>query len=171
MSAQHRQDVLGRQLCCRQRHRAGQCQACTGRCKVLCNRDSNYLQDSLDVHQDVAPQRGMAAAQPLTATRHDSLGQDVDESAVRAVSAVQGRGCQAPLEPWYGLGVPRAGCGRAAGLIRACGRTKAERVQTLPEGGCFPRSQAEGHWADPTPRRHCCPSQGAGGSQAGPGPP
>lgn len=163
--------MLGRQLCCRQRHWAGQCQACTGRCKVLCNGGSNYVQDSLDVHRDVAPQTGMAAAQPLTVTRHDSLGQDVDESAVRAVSAVQGRGCRARVEPRHGLGVPRAGCGRAVGPIRACGRTKAEPAQALPERGCFPQSQAEGHWVDLTPRRHCCPARGAGGSQAGPGPP
>lgn len=80
----------------RQRHWAGQCQACMGCCKVLCNGGSNYLQNSLDVHQDATPSRGMAAAQPLTATRHNSLGQDVDESAVQAVSAVQGRGQSDP---------------------------------------------------------------------------
>ena len=100
VSAQHRQDLLGRQLYrrqSRQRHWAGQCQACVGRCKVLCNGGSNYVQDSLDVHQNATPLRGMAAAQPLTATRHDSLGQDVDESAVRAVSAVQGRGQSGPV--------------------------------------------------------------------------
>ena len=49
------------------------------------------------MHQNATPLRGMAAAQPLTATRHDSLGQDVDESAVRAVSAVQGRGQSGPV--------------------------------------------------------------------------
>lgn len=32
---------------------------------------SNYVQDSLDVHRDVAPPRGTAAARPLTATRHE----------------------------------------------------------------------------------------------------
>lgn len=139
--------------------------------KCFATRVQTMYRTPFDVHRDVAPQRGMAAAQPLTATRHDSLGQDVDGSAVRAVSAVQGRGCWAPLEPQHGLGVPRAGCGRAAGLIRACGQTKAEPVQALPEGSCFPRSQPEGHWADPTPPRHCRPARGAGGSQAGPGPP
>lgn len=68
---------------------------CVGHCKVLRNRGSDYVQDSLD--QDVTPPRGMAAAQPLTATRHDSFGQDVDESAVRAVSAAQGGGCLGPV--------------------------------------------------------------------------
>lgn len=68
-----------------------------GHCKVLCNRGSNYVQNSLDVHQDVTPPRGMAAAQPLTATRHNSLGQDVDESVVQAVSTVQGRGQLGPM--------------------------------------------------------------------------
>lgn len=162
------QPDTGRMCWAGQRHWAGQCQGC---CKVLCNEGSNYVQESLDVHRDVAPPRGMAAAQPLTATRHDSVGQDVDGSAVWAVSAVQGRGCRAPLEPWQGLGVPHAGCGRAAALIRACGPTKAEPVQALPEGSCFPQSQPEGHWAAVTPHRHCCPARGAGGSRAGPGPP
>lgn len=64
---------------------------------MLCNGVSNYVQGSLDVHQDATPPRGMAAAQPLTATRHNSLGQDVDESAVQAVSAVQGRGRSGPM--------------------------------------------------------------------------
>lgn len=49
------------------------------------------------MHQDATPLRGMAAAQPLTVTRHNSLGQDVDESAVQAVSAVQGRGRLGPV--------------------------------------------------------------------------
>lgn len=64
---------------------------------MLCNESSNYVEDSLDVHQDVSPSRGMAAAQSLTVTRHNSLGRDVDESAVQAVSAVQGRGCLGPV--------------------------------------------------------------------------
>lgn len=93
---------------------------------MLCNRDSNYVQDSLDVHQDATPLRGMAAAQPLTVTRHNSLGQDVDESAVQAVSAVQGRGQLGPvLNPGMARGVPCAGCRRAAGLIGAHGRPEA----------------------------------------------
>jgi len=78
---------------------------------VLCSRGSDYVQDSLDVHQDVTPPRGMAAAQPLTATRHGSLGQDMDETAVRAVSAVQGRGRLGPvLNPSMARGyhAPRA---------------------------------------------------------------
>lgn len=64
---------------------------------MLCNKSSNYVQDALDVHWDVTPPRGTAAAQPLTVTRHDSLGKDVDESAVQAVSAVQGKGCLGPV--------------------------------------------------------------------------
>lgn len=163
MPARHRQDVLGRAEALG-RAVPGMLQSALQRGFGLCTRVP-------DVHRDVAPQRGMAAAQPLTATRRDSVGQDVDGSAVWAVSAVQGRGCRAPLEPWHGLGVPHARCGRASALIRACGPTKAEPEQALPEGSCFPQSQPEGHWAAVTPHRHCCPARGAGGSRAGPGPP
>lgn len=119
-----------------------------GCCKVLCNGDLTYIQDSLDVYRGMAPPRGMAAVQPLTATQHEAgIGH----------GRICGLGSVGSSTRWRRCG---------AGLTGAHDQPQAEPVQVWQERGG--RSPGEGHWVALAPGRYRHPALAAGGSQEGP---
>lgn len=140
----------------RQKHRAGQCQACVGLCRVLCSGGAQTMYRTPWMCTGMWPHRGARQLLDHSQQHDTSLGRDVDESAVRAVSAA-----------------PGAGCGRGAGLTGAPARPRAEpaRAPWWGRGGCSPGIPGERRWAARSPRRRCRPAPAAGGSQAAPGPP